>query len=661
MTAITKLGLAGSPVSKLTTGRYDGKTVASAFQTATLIWQFDLWREGYAGAVVEIFKEGTTTKADVYEDINLTQPADNPQVLLTDTRNSRTFGKFTVSLYTADSYYLIINGNETTGVMAASLRTLAGEISTEAFVVSDKGGVQRTEGERAGDTIHVRDFGNFLEVDGSTSENTTTLTAALGVASAANGGEVILPAGTFKISTIDLPANVVLRGQGRNATIIQSEEADNVVTVTGDNAGMADMCLDGINLEPGSIGVYTRGVDELHMSEVTIKRFEMGLKAVGGADHHYTNLFIENCTTGANLRGDADASSTNEGSAFTDLTWQGGAVTESTLYGLRLTYVDMAIQGLTIRDLQFTDNVGTSALYVEGAEQVIFEDLIFTGNIVRHILTANVTANDVENLYFRSCEFTASEIKLGGSLKDTVFDRTILDGALSINANTPTYQVMFRDSREASTVTQTGNTDKIGRFSTTNYGVYRGQTTATATSATVFKRTLDAGEILHMEIIATGVQTNSAAFGSQKKMAAVYGPAATVSFDTQTANFTLGNTITGATSGATGVLQAQTDAGVTGTLNLIRVTPGPTTGLVFQDNEAISGSGGGAALVDGVLAYQNTVMLLPLQIDHFVQSAGASTWSVDVTTSTREVQVKVYGVTTGTVDWDVSVRLNSRK
>ena len=93
MTAITKLSAAAVPFSKMTTGRYDGKTVAAAFQTAQLIWEFDLWREGYAGAIVQIFKEGTTTYADVFEDVNLSTPADDPQTLISETLNGRTFGK----------------------------------------------------------------------------------------------------------------------------------------------------------------------------------------------------------------------------------------------------------------------------------------------------------------------------------------------------------------------------------------------------------------------------------------------------------------------------------------------------------------------------------------------------------------------------------------
>jgi len=658
MTAISTLGLSGTPVSKATTGRYDGKTVAAAFQSATLIWQFDLWRAGYAGAIVEIFKAGTTTRADVYEDINLTEPADNPQVLLTQTINSETYGKFITSLYTADSYYIVIDGVEESGVQSPAIRSLASEDGSDMFVTSDKGGIERTAGQRAGDTIHVLDFGNFLEIDGSTSENTETLTAALGVASAANGGEVILPAGTYKITTFNLPANVILRGQGRNATVLQSEEADLVCTVTGSNAGLAYLTLDGINLNPGSVGLYAIGRDEMSLTETTIKRFEIGVKAVGGSDHHYTNLFTENCGTCVELRGDNDASNTDEGAAFTDLTWRGGSVKESTTYGLYLRQIDADLDELTIADVLFEDNVGTAALYIQGAEHIIFEDCTFTNNTIRHLLTADSTNNDVENVQFVSCSFIGDEIKLAGSCRDFVFDRPILESDLSINLDSPENPIMFRDATEAVAVTSTGATEKLSRWQSIDAGVYEGQTTASVSTATVFKRILEPGEVVHMELFATAVQLNVAAFGTIKKTAAAYCPAATLDFDGQTSNFTLGNTLTGGTSGATGILQAQADGGATGTASLIRLVAGATTGNLFQNNEALTGSGGGAAVVDGSITYQNAVQIGPVQIDHYGQSAGATTWDIDVTTSGREVRVKVVGPTTGTIDWNVMVRQN---
>lgn len=75
-----------------------------------------------------------------------------------------------------------------------------------------------------------------------------------------------------------------------------------------------------------------------------------------------------------------------------------------------------------------------------------------------------------------------------------------------------------------------------------------------------------------------------------------------LAYDAQTANFTVGATVTGGTSGATAVILADADGGATGTLTL-----GSLNG-VFQDNETITGSSGGSATVTGTLSWSYTTV-----------------------------------------------------
>jgi len=67
----------------------------------------------------------------------------------------------------------------------------------------------------------------------------------------------------------------------------------------------------------------------------------------------------------------------------------------------------------------------------------------------------------------------------------------------------------------------------------------------------------------------------------------------TLDYDAETGTFTNGLTITGGTSGATGVLVALTDDGTTGTLYMNNVSG------TFQDNETITDSSTGSADADG--------------------------------------------------------------
>lgn len=66
-----------------------------------------------------------------------------------------------------------------------------------------------------------------------------------------------------------------------------------------------------------------------------------------------------------------------------------------------------------------------------------------------------------------------------------------------------------------------------------------------------------------------------------------------LAYDGQLGNFTVGLTVTGGTSGATGVIVVDTDAGATGTLQLHNVVG------TFVDNEAITDTSTGSAVVNG--------------------------------------------------------------
>lgn len=82
-----------------------------------------------------------------------------------------------------------------------------------------------------------------------------------------------------------------------------------------------------------------------------------------------------------------------------------------------------------------------------------------------------------------------------------------------------------------------------------------------------------------------------------------------LAFDAQAANFTVGLTVTGGTSGATGVIASQVDAGATGVLRLIGVVG------TFVNNEALIDSAAGAAVVNLERALVNGApSLVPYEI-----------------------------------------------
>lgn len=80
--------------------------------------------------------------------------------------------------------------------------------------------------------------------------------------------------------------------------------------------------------------------------------------------------------------------------------------------------------------------------------------------------------------------------------------------------------------------------------------------------------------------------------GASKDDISRIGPLNTLPYDAQTGNFTVGLTVTGGTSGATGVITADNDGGTTGTLTLSNIVG------QFQDNETITDTSTGSATVN---------------------------------------------------------------
>jgi hypothetical protein len=120
-------------------------------------------------------------------------------------------------------------------------------------------------------------------------------------------------------------------------------------------------------------------------------------------------------------------------------------------------------------------------------------------------------------------------------------------------------------------------------------------------------------------------------------------------YDGQSANFTVGKTLTGASSGATAVIIADTDSGATGTLTIRK-----TNNLVFLDNETITddNSTPGTAVANGVESvssytfYQETTSAEALK-ERAMSATGKYRFGlIDI----RDRYIRISAKGTGTVD-----------
>lgn len=610
------------------------------------IREFDLWQPKYGAAVVRVYVAGTTTLANLFTDEACTQAADNPQTLGTLTVDGVIYGKFAQPLYTQQAYTLDINSADQTGVQRPPLTSIAGQDASTCPVTAIGGSVDRTLADRAADFIFAADYG---QLGGSAAGNTATITAAVGAAAAAGGGIVRLPPGNIVINTMTLPTGVILMGEGRGVTVLQSQAAADVLTLGGDRCGLAALSLDGINLVPGSVGVKAVGADETVFIDAEVKRFETGLHFKGGRRANWRDLYVTNCVNGAKLHGDINGGTAN-GDEFRHNTWDGGRVIQCTTVGIELSYEDRYCRHNVLSDIGFEDNTGT-AVRINGARYTELNGCWWTGNTKNlDVLDDSDTSKSAENtivgLFLGGGYMTGGTCTFTKTCQDVVLSRMALSSA-TLTMTVPVLNAILLEDCSESAVTIGGDGTKLARFHRIDVGATSGLTTdATATKGWAFE--LEPGQVGQFEALVIGRQRNGVNTAEYLSVVSAKRPGSKLDYDTQTANFTVGDIITGATSGATGRLIADTDGGTTGTLTLQDISG------VFIDDETITGTSGGAAKVNGALVTQN-VVLLGAQADLRAREDVAG-WGIAFAANGPELELRVTGAASTTIEWQVHVR-----
>lgn len=650
--AITRLlpfGVPGKPQS------FSAKTPANYPAQGLLVDEFDLFVQGYAGKVVTVLKAGTTDLMPCYSDPSLTEEIENPITLITKTDGlGNTYGKFPAHVYVPFAYELEISGSEETGVKEVPIYTLAGEDASEATVKATGSTEYRTLAARASDDIRVADYGELGE---SSSTNAATITAAISAASARGGGRVLLPAGVIPFTSLQVPTSVILQGEGREVTVLQSQLADKVITLTGDAAGLVGLQLDGVNLLTGSYGVFGRGLNDIIMDDVLVRRFNRNFVMQGGQNHVYRSLYSRNAVRGMELLGDLDSSGTGNGDEFSGLDWISGEVSESTEVGLLLKIVDRPVRHNTFRQVDFLDNVGADgALYFHGASWQKFDQCYWDGNITNWKIKDNpdedLELREVSNLFFQGGQATGGTCIFDGLCQDIILDSVELD-EVTLDMTTPQNPILMRDCTEISTLFS-GDTTKAQRFRTTNQGQVKGLTTTSAVTQ-VWKMKLKPNEVVQLLVSATAERVDGAGYADWLISHSARCAGATLAYDSQTANFTAGKTIQGSISGATAIIVSDSDSGTTGTLTLAQVNG------EFVDNETITETdGSGSATVNGTLTLGAAALIASATA---LREAGSNTgappsgYAIGFVALGQEISITVTTGASHKVVWNVDVKV----
>ena len=614
--------------------------------------EFDLWRPGYGFATVTVYIGGTTTPASIFTDQALTVPAANPQTLIQQTFSGISYGKWAEPLYTGQPYELTINSVDQTGVVGVPLTTLVGQDASLATVIPTNATVAGNLDDILARIVNVLDFGPFLVLGASgasATTNTNTLTAAIGQCAAYGGGNVIIPDGTFQVTAFTIPPGVVLVGQGgySAATVLQSTQASAVVTVSGNEAGLKHLCLDGLSQVTNSIGLYARVVDQVILEEVLIKRFDFGIQLIGGNGNHWKDVWLSDCEIGYQGQGNSLVASTNNGGPLEFCRWDGGIVDTCTTAGIQIECIDDLCDHHVFAGIQFNTNTGI-AFEAIGARDTVLQSCAWNGNTtdlqvqdgspINSAGTNTVIGFDCQDGSFIGTGL-GSAINLSGTLDHVAFRRCEFTLNV-ITLTTPGHNVLEQDSRQISGVTFAGTSTAWIISKTYDSGKTIGLTTGNAATL-AWSLALNDGQYTLLKARVVARSRSNADFAFFEIIVGAYCTAASLLYQTQTANFNPGDVVTGGTSGATARVIAATNSGSTGTLSLQDVNG------TFLNNEALTDTGGGAAIANGTLSHGTATLDTPTA----VHTTNASSFACAFAVSGQEVKLNVTGLSSTNIEW----------
>ena len=603
------------------------------------ISDFDVWRPGAGGDTVRVKDASTDLDADIWYDVDATVAAPNPITLQSDAEGN---GKFPQPIYVFVPYYLVINNVNQSGTETPPLTSLAGQDGSSITVKQGEENPSNTLESIVGRIVYATDFG-VLGNDAAV--NTATITACIGEAANRGGGFAVLPAGTIIFNTISIPTSVILKGQGEGVTVLQSQVGDRVVSVTGNSAGMESLTLDGVAVIPQSTGLYAKAKSDLRLVDVMIKRFASGVHFHGATRPRFEDVSIDGCTIGAKLHGDTDQPGDGNGSALTEMEWRGGKVQYCVTTGLDMSYVDAVVGHCRFDGISFIENAGDT-VKMTGTRFQQFRNCNWTGNTGNNVTISDddddsKTDNRTRTLRFENGKMSGGTVAFDGECRDVMFDSMeFSDVAFAMSL--PERVITLKDCVEDADVEITGDSVKFARLTSRQGGSAGITTDAVATEAWAIP--LDHGQVAYVEGVVLAKQQNGTNVASYHISATFLRAAAQLNFDGQTANFTLGEIITGETSGATGRLVAQTVSGGSGTLNLTDVRG------EFVNNETLSDSQGGEALANGTLVSQNVAIKGSMVAIRAIFEDVAG-WNAVREANGGEARLMVTGAASQTVEW----------
>jgi hypothetical protein len=619
--------------------------------------EFDVWRPGYQGSTVEVLIARTTNPAALFTDPELTQPAPNPQVLDTYTDdNGAQYGRWQRPIYTAQTYTLLINHTDETGIVRPSLGSLDGLDLSTAVVSTTRGKFPVRLSTLFDYVVNAASFGPLSDGQGS-EENTATLRLAVGAAAAVGGGVVVLPPGGIGYNALTLPEGVILRGAGAGVTTLRTFETQPAITLGGDGAGLQDLTLDGVNVITGSIGVYGVGVAMPVLDRVLIQRFDIALRFKGINGSLWTNVSLNNNNTAADFRGDADAGQSAAGAEVVGLRWDGGFVSLNITAGVVFDFFDKPVRDCSVSGVTFASNTGP-AVSVVGARGLKLTDCDWISNLVNlSVLDGTdqsyLADNTARRIILDGGTMDSGECKFNGACEDVQLRGMTING-VSFNLNVPKVPILLRDCTEDAATTATGDTTKLLRSYAANQGMTSGVTTD-GTAITAWSHSLAAGATCFAVVKAIGRRRDGDEYAVFHLQCGAHRPGFQLPVSGVSPAFTKGKIVRGVTSGANARITAVDVEGDFGGTITLRDLSG-----LFINGEQIIDDANGTGRVSGEPIYSGAVIddqgVGSLRVPAGTGVSDAH-YAVTFDVVAGQLRVRLAGAPGHIVEWTVDVTL----
>lgn len=166
----------------------------------------------------------------------------------------------------------IVQTGNTVKVPLNSMFSASTGSSQVGFVASGTGATLRTVQAKLRDVVNVKDFG---AVGDGVTDDTTAIQNALN----SGAGLVIAPAGTYKVTSLNVPSYTVLSGAGKNSTVISCSTSSGGITFT--NTIDAGLCNLQVSASAAAYAVHVVSSSTYSMRPIFENLFVSGFSSSG--------------------------------------------------------------------------------------------------------------------------------------------------------------------------------------------------------------------------------------------------------------------------------------------------------------------------------------------------------------------------------------------